>query len=337
MGDRHRSPIAVSTERRRSEICGPPKTEPPPDPMQMHSAYRRFAVGAIALSLAFIWPLVQWAAFALDSYLYSHIILIPSVSVWMIWMRRASQPPGAEPGVAGAVLAAAAATGALGYGLLASPSPALEPTHRLTWTIAAYALGIVSAGFWFLGGRFMRTHAVAVAFLVFMIPMPGWLERGTEIALQQGSAEAADLLFALSGLPYLRDGQVFRLPSITMEIAQECSGIHSSLVLFITSIVAGQMFLPRGWRRWALTLAVIPLALIRNGFRVLTLGVLCERIGPHMIDHWIHHRGGPIFFALSLIPFFILLFIFARVGRKSRVKAAIDPRPNGPKDAHAAQ
>jgi exosortase/archaeosortase family protein len=79
--------------------------------------------------------------------------------------------------------------------------------------------------------------------------------------------------------------------------------------------VAGQMFLKSGWRRWVFTLAVIPLALLRNGFRVLTLGVLCERIGPHMINHWIHHRGGPIFFALSLIPFFVLLIVLARIRR----------------------
>ncbi len=320
--------------------------------MTGQAPYRRFSVGVAVLSLAFAWPLFQWFTFALGSYLYSHIILIPAVSVWMVWMRReawlpalarvvdrvegqpppcpseatrAGRPETAAPGgqageftrVAGAVVCALAAAAALGHALLAQPSPELEPNHRLTWTITAYVLGLVAAGFWFLGGRFMRANVVAIGFLVFMVPMPGWMERATEIALQRGSAEATDLLFALSGLPYLRDGQVFRLPSITMEIAQECSGIHSSLVLFITSIVAGQMFLPAGWRRWTLTLAVIPLALIRNGFRVLTLGVLCERIGPHMIDHWIHHRGGPIFFALSLIPFFLLLLVLAKVRRST--------------------
>jgi hypothetical protein len=32
------------------------------------------------------------------------------------------------------------------------------------------------------------------------------------------------------------------------------------------------------------------------------------KYGPQMIDSPIHHRGGPIFFSLSLIPLFALLW-----------------------------
>jgi len=78
-------------------------------------------------------------------------------------------------------------------------------------------------------------------------------------------------------------------------------------VLFITSLVAGGLFLRSPWRRAVLTLAVLPLALLRNGFRVFTIGQLCVRIGPQMIHSPIHKQGGPLFFALSLIPFFLLL------------------------------
>lgn len=303
--------------------------------MQTVHPYQRFGGIVAALTLAFIWPLGQWLMFAVGSGLYSHVLLVPLASIGMVWLRKASPEPSPRPARIGALLAGLLSAATLGYALLVRPSPALEPHHRLTWMAAAYVLAVVATGFWCLGGRFMRTHAVPVGFLAFMVPMPGWLERATEIALQRGSAEAADIFFSLSGLPYLRDGQVFRLPSITMEIAQECSGIHSSLVLFITSIVAGQVLLRPGWRRWTLSLAVIPLALLRNGFRVLTLGVLCERIGPHMIKHWIHHSGGPIFFALSLIPFFALLLVLARVGQPHASKRATATLVADPKTSTA--
>jgi len=55
---------------------------------------------------------------------------------------------------------------------------------------------------------------------------------------------------------------------------------------------------------------VIPLGILRNGFRILVIGMLCVFVGPHMIDSPIHHRGGPLFFALSLVPLFILLWWF---------------------------
>jgi exosortase/archaeosortase family protein len=78
-------------------------------------------------------------------------------------------------------------------------------------------------------------------------------------------------------------------------------------VLFITSLIASHLFLESPWRRIVLVAFVIPLAIVRNGFRILVIGLLCVHFGPHMIDSVIHHRGGPLFFVLSLGPLFLLL------------------------------
>jgi exosortase/archaeosortase family protein len=111
----------------------------------------------------------------------------------------------------------------------------------------------------------------------------------------------------MTGTPLLRDGTVLALPGIVLEVARECSGIHSSWVLFLTSLVASNLFLSSPWRRLILVAFVIPLAIVRNSFRILVIGLLCVHVGPHMIDSYIHRQGGPIFFALSLIPLFGLL------------------------------
>jgi exosortase/archaeosortase family protein len=118
----------------------------------------------------------------------------------------------------------------------------------------------------------------------------------------------------------LRQGLEFLLPGITIRVAQECSGYNSSCALFLVSLVAGHMFLKSPWKRTWLALAVLPLAILRNGFRITTIALLCVHVGPHMIDSPIHHRGGPIFFALSLIPFFAFLWLLRRLERPS-------PRP----------
>ena len=104
----------------------------------------------------------------------------------------------------------------------------------------------------------------------------------------------------------------FQLPGITITVAKECSGIRSSLVLVITSLLAANMFLRTNWRRALLVAAVIPLGLLRNGFRILVISLLCVHIGPHMINSIIHRRGGPFFFGLSLIPLFAMLWLFRR-------------------------
>jgi exosortase C (VPDSG-CTERM-specific) len=164
-------------------------------------------------------------------------------------------------------------------------------------------------------------------FLAFTIPLPEAAVDLLENASQEGSAEVANWLFLISGTPFLRNGTVFQLPGIAVEVAKECSGIHSSLVLFITSLLASYLFLRSPWRRALLVAAIIPLGLLRNGVRILTISLLCVHIGPHMINSVIHRRGGPFFFAASLIPLFLLLWWL----RRGEVTATRSDTGKGPK------
>jgi exosortase len=158
----------------------------------------------------------------------------------------------------------------------------------------------------------MAAKAFPVAFLIFMVPLPDaavdWLEKASMLA----SAEAAALYFDVAGTPLVRHGTVFELPGIMIQVVQECSGIRSSWVLFIAGLLASHLILRTRWRRLVLVAFVIPLGILRNGFRIFVIGLLCIHIGPQMIDSMIHRRGGPIFFALSLVPLFLLLWWLRR-------------------------
>jgi len=150
-----------------------------------------------------------------------------------------------------------------------------------------------------------------------MVPLPDVAVNWLENASANASAEVAALYFNVLGTPLVRHGTVFELPGIVLRVAQECSGIHSSWVLFITSLLASHLFLKTWWRRTALVAFVIPLGILRNGFRILVIGLLCANVGPHMIDSSIHRRGGPLFFALSLVPLFLLLWWLRKRERRN--------------------
>ena len=142
--------------------------------------------------------------------------------------------------------------------------------------------------------------------------MTGW-----RTFFQHTSAAAAHGFFSLAGTHCDQDGLSLNLPTdFSLRVAPECSGIHSSQVLLITSLLAGNLFLRSPWRRVFLALFVIPLAIVRNGFRIFVVGELCVHISHDMINSWIHRHGGPVFFALSLIPFFLFLIWL----RKSELK-----------------
>ena len=263
----------------------------------------------ILLLAAFGQPLLALANYAAHSALHSHILLIPFVSAYLLYIRRDQLP---RRYVADLPLGIVLLAGGLGVLLftywLNFAGRALADNYYLVLLTLSFLCCLAAGGFFFFGRDWMRAAAFPLAYLIFMVPMPDAMADSLETASKYASAEAANLFFHLSGTPFLRAGLVFQLPNITIEVAQECSGIRSSWVLFITSVLAANLFLKSSWRRLVLVALVIPLGILRNGFRILVIGVLCVNIGPQMIHSVIHRRGGPVFFVLSLIPFLLLLW-----------------------------
>jgi len=260
--------------------------------------------------------------YAAGSDLHSHILLVPFVAVYLLYIQRGSLPAPGRRSIAGAALLVgiglAALAAAIGW------RESLSLNDHLALMALAFVTLVAAGGFLFLGSKWMAAAAFSVAFLVFMVPLPDAAVYRLERASVLASAEAAALYFNLAGTTLVRHGTVFELPGIVLEVAQECSGIRSSWVLFITSLVASHMFLRSPWRRLALVAFVIPLGILRNGFRVFVIGLLCVHVGPHMVDSVIHRQGGPFFFALSLVPLFILLWWLRRGERRAQSRSHVD-------------
>jgi exosortase C (VPDSG-CTERM-specific) len=255
------------------------------------------------VTLLFLEPLVRLLGLVLQDELHSYIALIPLTSGYLLWVHPRRAVP-FRSSLGGAIPLAAFAVAAL------TPSRFegwLSANDNLSLMMLAYVSLILAGGFLFLGSKWMATAAFPVAFLIFMVPLPDAAVEWLEHALAAASADAAAFFFNLSGTPLFRRGTTLTLPGMVLEVARECSGIRSTVVLFVTSVLASHLFLKRPWHRAALIAFVVPLAIVRNGVRILVIGLLCVHVGPHMSESFIHRRGGPVFFVFSLVP--LLLFM----------------------------
>jgi exosortase C (VPDSG-CTERM-specific) len=289
----------------------PGPSSPPLSP-QSRRRLLWLAVTLVALCLAFVKPLWIWLGFAWQNDLYSHDLLIPFISLYFVRLNRSQFLP-ATSSIGLALFPLALGIALIGgYWWAVNSGAKLAPADSICLWDLSFISFIYAAVLAFFGRKNFQRFSFPALLLLFTSPFPTPVLEAIEAFLQYGSAYACHGMFWIAGLPFIRQGTAFQLPGITLQVAPQCSGIHSTLVLFITSIVAGHLFLKSRWNRWILTLAVIPLALLRNGFRVFTLGQLCVHVSPDMINSFIHHHGGPIFFALSLIPFFLLLLWLIR-------------------------
>ncbi len=299
---------------------------------------RGFPIAAAVVTAAFALPLYELVRLSLRSELHSHLLLIPVVS-WYVWkfldgksgagVSPATSPLAVSAGVPqpgrprdcgsrdGRPTTAAWLVGGLGLAAVAGYFylrliQRLPVTEYLWAGVLGYLLVLLAVALRTVGCGRLRQHQFSIWFLAFFIPLPMAVTDWMSVALQHGSAEVTDWLFQLSGLPVLREDLLFRLPNLAIRVAEECSGVRSTLVLFITSLIAGKMFLRTGWKRAALALATIPLGLLRNAARITVLGWLSVHVDAGIINGPLHHQGGPIFFALSLLPLFGLLWYFKR-------------------------
>jgi exosortase C (VPDSG-CTERM-specific) len=299
-------------------VAGSPAKALRPDALR----FRIFFALVGLLALCFALPIYNVVRLALTTEIHSHILLIPFISLYLLNLRR-PQLPQAQGGPIAYCLAAAVLPAALLATPLIFPNIGASELLSLRILAAWMLLFVLTAAV--LGTPFFRVVLFPLSYLLFAVPLPNSVLDVLETLSKIASTEAYAAMMDLTQSTYLRSGFVFALPGLTIEVAQECSGIRSSLVLFIVSVLAANLFLTTTWRRVLFCLFVIPLGILRNGFRIWTLSFLSVQWDPSVIHSPLHHKGGPLFFALSLIPFCLVLAWLRRTELRRHLKAPSAP------------
>jgi exosortase len=230
---------------------------------------------------------------------YSHIVFIPIISLGLLILKRRQvfREVRYDYRLASVLVASAA----LAYGV-----PRMWPQHlgqhgSLAVTSAAIVCSWAAGFAFFYGTRCVKAALFPLGLLLLMVPIAPPVVEVAEVALQKGSAEATHLIFIATSTPVFREGLIFALPGLTIEVAEECSGIRSAISLLITALVLGYLLLRTGWARVCCALLTIPIAIFKNAVRIATLSLLGAYVSPDYIHGPLHHRGGPLFSVLSLI------------------------------------
>jgi len=140
------------------------------------------------LTLAFVQTLTRLMLYAGQHDLHSYIVLVPSITGFLLYTRRGSLPAPGSRSIFGTAL-----LGGLGLVALAAAlawREGLSVNDHLALMALAFVSFVAAGGFLFLGARWMASAAFPAAFLIFLVPLPDaavhWLENASALA----SAEA---------------------------------------------------------------------------------------------------------------------------------------------------
>jgi exosortase len=266
-----------------------------------------FSVWIAVTSFLFIRPLIALVRLSLTNDNASHLILIPFFTAGLLYIERRaifSRPSFSANGVIFLVLSVIMVL------CVRLAGDKIPPDLRLTGNVLAVVL-LWIAGFAFSFGKAaLKSAHFPLLFLFLTIPLPNFLVGRIISLLQAGSAGITEVLFNWTGVPVLREGLVFHLARVNIEIAKECSGIRSTIALFILALPVVHYGLRSFWRKALFLTCAFFMMILKNGIRIVTLTLLAMFVDPSFLFGRLHHEGGIVFFLLGLLlllPVFLLL------------------------------
>ncbi len=260
-----------------------------------------FVVGVL------IWwsPILATTRLACGGGEHTHILLILPITAALILSDLKARRNAFQPCVGTAVLLLSFSLCLVAFGYL---KPAFI-SDELRLSVSMFGLVV-----WWLGSFLLcfgvgafRHFLFPLCLLFWLVPFPAVALTSIIHFLQEQSAFAARMLFLAINVPARQAGVVVSIPNLEIEVAPQCSSIRSSLMLVISTMVLGHLFL-RSWKRQLiLTAATIPLSILKNGLRIVVIAELGTRVDIGFLDGRLHHNGGIVFFAIALAAVAALL------------------------------
>jgi len=228
---------------------------------------------------------------------YSHGALIPPIAAFVFWAERKRF---ARSATMGSLWALAAVGLALAVHVVS--------IRAGVFMAQGYSLVLLVAGViaLFYGGRALRAVWFPVAYLVFMLPMPPLLMNAVSFRLKVFAARAGSALAIKLGIPLARVGMTIHMPAGSLRIADPCSGLRSLIALMALGALFGYFSRGPAWKRIALFLSAVPIAVAANIVRITLLCGVAHVWGIDTALGFFHDVSGIIIFIIALIGLFIV-------------------------------
>jgi len=240
---------------------------------------------------------------------YSHALLIPVISAYLIWQQRAAlaelQFDGSWWGL-GLVLFGA---GLQIVGVLA----ALDVIQQYGLLFSIYGL-VLSL----LGVRPSASLWAPLLLLALMIPLPEFLLQNFSAQLQLMSSRIGVWFIRLFGISVFLEGNVIDLGGFKLQVVEACDGLRYLFPLMTMGFIMAYMFKVEMWKRVLLFLSSIPVTILMNSFRVGTIGVMVEYWGRSMAEGFLHDFQGWAVFMVSAGLLLVEMMLLARIGKNRR-------------------
>lgn len=258
-------------------------------------------LGLAALYVPTYWMLAHglWNE---DDHAHGPIVLV--VTLYLIWQKREVFAQAGAPGrgetVTGWILLV---VGLLAYALGRSQD-------ILLFEVGSQIPVILGALLITVGAKAARALWFALFFLLFMIPLPGFIVDAATGPLKQYISVIAEHVLYAAGYPIARSGVTLTVGPYQLLVADACSGLHSMFSLSAMGLLYLYLMQHTSLaRNLVIMAAIIPIAFVANVIRVMVLILITYHMGDEAGQGFLHGFAGIMLFVIGLLFLFLLDWI----------------------------
>lgn len=240
----------------------------------------------LSLGIVYASPLWRLVSTWVEKPEYSHGFLIPIISIYLIWHRKAElYQIGLHGSWVGIVLVLLSVIMVLvakfGFGFL--------EYYSFVVMLAGLTLSLWS---W----RGFRLIWISIVFLIFMIPLPDWLYSNISGKLQLLSSWFGVTIIKAFGISVFQQGNVIDLGNYKLQVQEACDGLRYLFPLMSFTFLCAYLFNMKLWMRVIVFLSCIPIAIFMNSTRIGVTGLLIAKGRIELAEGFFHYFEGWIIF-----------------------------------------
>lgn len=153
---------------------------------------------------------------------------------------------------------------------------------------------------YFFGTDIFRITRMPLLYLLFMVPLPYIVYNALALPLKMFVSWVSVGFLKTIGLSVVREGNIIMFPSITLEVADACSGMRSLVSILALSTAYAFFLQVSHVKRWVIIVSSIIIAIATNALRVIITGILANYQGAAAAQGFFHEFAGMAVFTLAM-------------------------------------
>ncbi len=167
------------------------------------------------------------------------------------------------------------------------------------------------------GGAVLKVIRFPLMYLLLLVPPPNGVLDNITLPMRYGISVVTEMILKVFQLPITREGLLLTIGHEEIYMGEPCSGFRSLITILSLGLVYIYFVKGSQLKNIILVLSLVPLALLGNLIRVVSMCIVTYKFGHEVGQGFYHDFSGMVVFAVIILGLIGLESLLEKIKRKT--------------------